>query len=485
MRSWRNWQTRALEGRMGDRMGSSPIDRTNIKEFILFFRFGGKYMSKKILIAGAGHGGLTAGSYLAEQGYEVLLFEKLKESDLGFDWHDAIENDTFITAGVGEINKKDYSLRLQSTFWSPSAKKSVSFDVPPEENEWDVDRKIIYKYLLKRAKDTGVKLNFENNISDIILDSENNICGLIVNGKKITGDLIIDSCGIFSLVREKLPSNYSVNQAFKDKDIFYAFKGYYNLEEDVNITNKDRFNIYFMLNNLKGIAWFKITHGMADVLIGQTQPLSLEDVKVHLDTLRSIQPSIGNNLLRGGQILPIPIAGTFAYIVGNNYAAVGDCVSMPIPINGSGISNSILAGKILAETILDIDKSNNSQYTIDNLWAYQAKYYKVRGKDMASICVIKNAILGIGAEALDYFFENEVLTAKEFSAGASGKQITLGFSDILQKVKRGYKKLFKLLKIRTAVAKSAKIKEHCFNIPELYDITKIKEWAETYKTLIK
>lgn len=28
MRSWRNRQTRTFEGRMGDRMGSSPIDRT-------------------------------------------------------------------------------------------------------------------------------------------------------------------------------------------------------------------------------------------------------------------------------------------------------------------------------------------------------------------------------------------------------------------------------------------------------------------------
>ena len=29
-RSWRNRQTRTFEGRMGDRMGSSPIDRTTL-----------------------------------------------------------------------------------------------------------------------------------------------------------------------------------------------------------------------------------------------------------------------------------------------------------------------------------------------------------------------------------------------------------------------------------------------------------------------
>ena len=33
-------------------------------------------MGKKILIAGAGHGGLVAGAYLAEKGFDVELFEK-------------------------------------------------------------------------------------------------------------------------------------------------------------------------------------------------------------------------------------------------------------------------------------------------------------------------------------------------------------------------------------------------------------------------
>ena len=34
MRPWRNWQTRTFEGRVGDRMGSSPIGRTIFKKVI-------------------------------------------------------------------------------------------------------------------------------------------------------------------------------------------------------------------------------------------------------------------------------------------------------------------------------------------------------------------------------------------------------------------------------------------------------------------
>ena len=40
-RSWRNRQTRTFEGRMGDRMGSSPIDRTKprIRAYLAPFLF--------------------------------------------------------------------------------------------------------------------------------------------------------------------------------------------------------------------------------------------------------------------------------------------------------------------------------------------------------------------------------------------------------------------------------------------------------------
>ena len=35
MQLWRNWQTRTFEGRVGNRMGSSPISRTKINDNFL------------------------------------------------------------------------------------------------------------------------------------------------------------------------------------------------------------------------------------------------------------------------------------------------------------------------------------------------------------------------------------------------------------------------------------------------------------------
>ena len=42
----------------------------------------------KIIIAGAGHGGLAAAAKLAKSGFDVTVVEKEKRSALGHDWED-------------------------------------------------------------------------------------------------------------------------------------------------------------------------------------------------------------------------------------------------------------------------------------------------------------------------------------------------------------------------------------------------------------
>ena len=54
----------------------------------------------KVLIAGAGHGGLVAGTLLAREGWDVTVYEAKHEVALGYDQYDSVHLDGFEKSGV-------------------------------------------------------------------------------------------------------------------------------------------------------------------------------------------------------------------------------------------------------------------------------------------------------------------------------------------------------------------------------------------------
>jgi flavin-dependent dehydrogenase len=439
-------------------------------------------MSKKIIVAGAGHGGLVAAAYLAEQSYDVEVFEKLKREELGYDWHDTIGRDTFDIAGITEYDRSRMTPRRDSTFYAPSMATPVSFDIDPARAALEIDRKDMYDYLIDNAESKGVKINYSQCVEGPLLDKNNDVCGLIVDGKEVSADLVIDSAGMFSPVITGLPEKYQMTDKYCENDVFHTYRAYYNLVDGVKTKHMERFNIYFRFNGIKGIAWFKIADGMADFLIGSVQPLSEEKVQEVLSKMRKVQPGIGDKLLRGGQIVDIPIKSTHTLLVGNNYAAVGDVVSMPDPMNGSGITTAVKAGAMLAETIIEIDKAGKG-FTAAELWHYQVKYYKAIANKAIATSVLKNCLLSYSERALNFFFDKEILTANEL--GGSGGAMKMDKAETIAKLKRGLRRPISLLKLKKAVDTSKEARRTALAIPEGYNAVLVEDWRRQMDRFIR
>ena len=62
---------------------------------------------KKIIVAGAGHGGLTAAALLAQSGYDVTVYEKNAREDMGYDWHDVFDVPSLVEAGLETVDLTD------------------------------------------------------------------------------------------------------------------------------------------------------------------------------------------------------------------------------------------------------------------------------------------------------------------------------------------------------------------------------------------
>ena len=183
-------------------------------------------MVARITIAGAGHGGLVAGILLARDGFDVSLFEQKSRDALGYHWHDDFYLESFDKAGLPRPPSSDFTRRKNISFHGPGMTHVLSTIVPENQLEIQMDRKVLYARLLALAEHAGVKLEFNSRVTGPLLNGHpETVCGLVVDGKGIEADLVIDAAGLGSPVRRGLPADYHVAPEIAPPDIFYTYRG--------------------------------------------------------------------------------------------------------------------------------------------------------------------------------------------------------------------------------------------------------------------
>ena len=429
-------------------------------------------MRSEIIIAGAGHGGLITSIKLAKKGYNVHIFEKKKRiEDISWDWCDIFDINVFNRINLPKPDKSLYDIPINSYFVSPDEKHELFIKLPEEKRGISMDRKILINYLIKLAEDAGVHIHLNEKINAPII-KENKIVGIKLKTSEVKGDLIIDSAGIKTPIRTQLPENYGLRKSLKRGEIFYTYRAYFN-----KLNNDSYVKIYLGYDYKPGISWVNASIEWVDVLIGQIDPFRINQLEALINSLKHKHITIGDKLLRGGKIAEIPIRRTAPMLVGDNYAVIGDAAFMATPMSGSGIANSMIAGDILANTIIKDDENYSEKYTISKLWPYQVKYYQEIGCNMGFIEIFKNFIMGLkNLNGINFLFDKNIITASDIISSLEGEDLNLKFFDILGRGIRGLKKFGLVLQLVKALNKAEKVRNHFFNIPEKYMREKVNKW---------
>ena len=180
----------------------------------------------KILIVGAGIGGLVSALCLNKKGYEVEMYEQSEVlSELGagvqlspnatrvLDYLELTDNlkphifeprsFQFLNYKTEKIiSKRELGLKIQDDFGFPN---------------FDVHRADLQKVLLNKVEEKGIKIY--SNMKVIDVGNEENKAYIKINEEKIKADIVIGADGIHSVVREKLfekkESSFTGNVAWR------------------------------------------------------------------------------------------------------------------------------------------------------------------------------------------------------------------------------------------------------------------------------
>lgn len=432
-------------------------------------------MNKNIIIAGAGHAGLVAGAILAKNGCSVTVYEKKQENELGHDWEDRFTFSLLADLlGISEkeLPKDAWRYRGDCAFLSPRQKTKVTIRYTEATRQKVMWRKPLIRLLLDNAKKCGVKFAFGTDIVAPIVDNGKVIGIRTAQGDK-NGDLVIDCAGIFSPVRSNLPESFGIEKMPRKGDVFYAYRAYFDRLDGYNKENAP-FEVYLYHECEQGLSWHCTNENSVDILIGRIEKLTDKKVEEQLALFRRKRPWTGTEILHGGQYGVIPVRRPLTKMVANGYAAAGDSAFMTTPMNGMGIDLSLQAGRLLAETVLTA-----KDCSAESLWSYNRDFHRLYGGDAAKNEGLKNSLLSMPSEGVDFLFDNEVIQGSDL-AGA-GKNTKL--SALLGKFVRGMKQPEYFFTIIGGLMKGSKASKLYKHAPEHYDEEQIRIWNDKIAAL--
>ncbi len=430
---------------------------------------------KKIIVAGAGIGGISAAFSLAAKGFDVTVFEAKAREELGHDWCDTMVIPAFNEAGLEAPPAELFSPHIVASYKNPKETVWVIPNREPFKGVGYIDRKVLARFLVDEAEKNGVKFVFNSPVKSALICG-GKVCGIITeqNGEeeKIRADLVIDSAGMDSAVRKSLPEKFGIKREIDADDTLVVYRAYF--DNTAGKATVPEFNMYFYHCRNRGLSWVITQESHTDVLISGFGGLSETAIQSELQAFRREYPCIGNTLLRGGTVAKIPLRKALPQIVCDGYAAIGDSAVMIEALSGSGITLSLKAGKILADTVAQIE----GEFCVEELWKYQYQYFKQLGNAQLKSSIIKDALSSASADDIDYLFEKKILTEKELAPSANSKYSP---SELISKFiwLTMRPKIFALF--LKAFKKISAIKKICSAMPEEYSKGVIEAWKAQYE----
>lgn len=436
-------------------------------------------MSKKIIVAGLGHGGIAAAALLAEAGYDVTVYEKAQEGTLGYDWTDIFAPNALKIAKIPMPAEDKYEYKEDMTFVAPDGESKLYQHVPQDKLEIKMERKDIYTLLIDNAVEKGVKIVYECEVQKPIMLG-NRVAGIRTSKGDFFADLIIDSCGMNSPVRRNLPSSLMIQKEITRQQRVTIYRAFYNKASDEEVA--DKFKVLLRPEGVEGIAWVASEGEHTDLLIGRFEDFTMEEVNRFADYLRPTNPRLGTEIVRGGQFVDIPVRHPLSVMVADGYAAIGDSAFMTVPLIGSGIANSLKAARILAETVIN-DKTQG--FGVEALWKYQVLFYKHLGTGLAPLECVKNLMFKFSPEDLDYCFNSGILTDYNVTLTADFGSFYdvidfFDINDLLNKAKQACSNIDLLKKMVNAGNKISLVTATCLAIPRRWDSKLVGLWAKGY-----
>ncbi len=462
-----------------------------------------------VIVAGSGLAGTLAATMAARGGASVLLLDRNEENNTGkktiWGWTcgDAVADSHmgFISRNTGATFEfPEIDLPVDGVMaLSPDLESKYPFD----GKGYSLNRPLFERKLLKIARSEKVDYIQKFEVDGPIVE-DNYVRGVV--GRDSTGKatefrskIVIDSLGVSTVIRRKLPENNFIDRMVDIDDIESTGRYIYNFElskEDLNYYD-EKYALIHLNNELApgGYGWVsRKSNNKVNIGLGvQKRALDIRNSKMgkhdNLQTLidnyvkwlpnfkkLEIDQTDGN----GKGIWSVPVRRQMESLVYNGYMGAGDSMTMPNPISAGGIGPALIAGVLVGKNAAEAVKEGD--FSISGLWKYNLDFNEAYGSKMAGMEVFRIYLQSLNNDILNYGMKN-FLTRKEASDLTVGVIPELSLAEKARMIIKGMKNMTAFSNLVYTVKKMKELNtlyQHYPKSPKEFDAFKGKVVQEIH-----
>lgn len=339
----------------------------------------------KAIVIGAGIGGLTAGIALRQVGYEVKIYDRVRELrpvGAGISlWSNGVKilnrlglGDRVAEIG-GRMNRMEYR-HLSGALLNEISLEPLITEVG--QRPYPVARRDLQNILLEAFSASGGKLTLGAKCIEVI-ESDRDITAKFEDGSEATGDLLVAADGVHSILREyvlgeKVEPKYGgyvnwnglvpMSEDLAPADMWAIYVGEYKRASMMPVAG-DRFYFFFDVPLAKGTVSDRnnYRHELREYFQGWAEPVQLLIDRLDPETVARVE---------------IHDVGPISRMVKGRVALLGDSAHATCPDLGQGGCQAMEDGWVLANYLASTNLS-----VADALMRYE-KERKVRTTEIVN-----------------------------------------------------------------------------------------------------
>ncbi len=445
-----------------------------------------------IIVAGGGISGSLAAAAAAKGGAKVVLLDRNdysqagKKTNWGWVCGDAVAktHTDFITERIGmTFSEPEIDLKVDGVYaLSPDLEHKFIFD----GEGYTLNRPKLAKKLVDYAKKEGAEYVTKFEVEGPIIE-DNKVVGIFGrdekhNQVKIRAHIVIDTLGIASMLRRKLPVNDYVGKEVSIDDIESTGRYIMNVElQGDDPRYYDPKNALIHLNQQLapgGYGWvFPKRDGRLNIGLGvEKKSLEIRNEKMNRkDTLHmliddyvkwnplikswSLDPEDGN----GKGYWSVTVRRQQDSLVFPGYMGAGDSMAMPNPISAGGIGPAMVAGILAGEVAAEA--TANKDPSLESLWDYNIRYNELYGNKTAGLEVFRIYLQSLNNDLINYGMAH-FITEEEAVEISYGRVPELTLAGTFSKILSGIANINAFKNLIYTVSEMKKLTAHYNNYPK-------------------